>query len=782
MSNISTHINLDKNIVFTEIDFVKLIDKGGNQNIISDGIEKGFRGNWGTKVFNKKTTAENIHERVNNNKYKHSTNGLVQELDKLNYFRSVYHLRQIITPIDKTVKNYGPRRLNLTQFGYICPSDTPDGESCGLTKNMSVGCYITDTVEIRKKDLLNLLSFDKNFIPLNNIVFSHNYNSYYIFCNGEILGIYNNNKEIFNLYNILKLLKRNNIIFNYLTSILINTLDKEIRIATDIGRCVRPLYVIYKGQKIRDLYDDEIELNVLIKRQPNTNINISNIFNKTFIEKLEQEQSPIELIDADEQYYTLIALNEHILNQDRDKYNYMELHPTLCFSVSTNLMPFCEHNPTQRTQLSVGQIKQAVGVTASNYDKRMDNVANILDYPQKGICNTTLLKYLNHNHLPTGVNINIAVITNTGYNMEDAFIFNKSSVEKGLFCNTYYRTYIEIISKDKKEIFTKPSPQYRKKNFNYSKLGSNGIVKENTYINDTDIIIGKLTSLVNDTAEYKDNSSSIHHGDEGIVDKVMTGVDQFNQEFVKVRMIMWRCPIEGDKFGARHYQKGTIGSIIDKEDIPFTKDGIQPDIIVNPAAIPTRMVSGILIEMIVALAMSHLGMFFDGTPFNNIDLSVISDLLESPTININKDGHNILYNGITGEQLDADIYMGNCYYQRFKQMVSDKVQSREIGPYAAMDKQPVKGRGRGGGMRLGEMEFNSLLSHGLSEFLYESITKRSDDYICYISKTSGLIVPYNYLKKYNPTNDEVFPLKLPYSTKLYIQELQQMAILIKIFI
>lgn len=781
MGNISKNINLDNNIRFTEIDFVKLIDKGGNQNIISDGILKGFRGNWGTRVFNKNVTIQNIHERVNTNKYKHSTDGIVQELDRLNYFRSVYHLRQVTTPIDKTLKIQGPRRLHYTQIGYICPTDTPDGASCGLTKNLALGCYITTNIKLNMEDVYNLFNVDKNYISVSNVVFTENYNSYKIFVDGEIVGIYTNNKEVYKFFNLLKLLKRNNIIFSYLTSISINTLEKEIKIATDMGRCVRPLYAVYNNKIVRDSYDNDIDLNTLIKQDVIKKVNINAIRSSKFMKKLEEEQSPIELVDADEQYYSLIAADENIFKNSGNEYNYLELHPTLYFSVATNLMPFIDHNMTNRTQLSVGQLKQSVSYPASNYSIRMDNMANVIDYPQKAICNTSTLKYLYHNNMPTGVNVNVAVLASDGFNMEDAFVFNKGSIEKGLFGNVYYRTYIEVISKDKKEIFTKPEPKFRKKDLNYSKLDDDGVVKVNTYINDNDIIIGKLTSMVNDSREYKDNSVTIHHGDEGIVDKVFRGVDQFHQEFIKVRMLMCRSPERGDKVGARHYLKGVIGNIVDKEDMPTTKDGIQPDLIVNPAGLPTRMTTGILIEMLITLAMSNLGMFFDGSPFNNVELDMIYDMLEMPNINMNKKGNQILYNGVTGEQFEADIFMGICYYQRFKQMVADKSQSRAIGPYAAMDRQPVKGRARGGGLRIGEMELNSLISHGLSEFLYESITKRSDDYICYISKKSGLIVPYNYLEKYNPQNEEVVPVKLPYSSKLFIQELQQMALMIRIY-
>ena len=781
MKNLSTNINLDKNIIFTKLDFFKLIDKGGNQNIITDGITKGFRGNWGTKVFNKKVTVENIHERVNKDKYKHSTDGLVQELDRLNYFRSVYHLRQITTPIDKTLKTYGPRRLHLTQIGYICPTDTPDGGSCGITKNLAIGCSITSTTQINYDLFMNFLHINEFFIPLNNIIFSNHYLSYYIFYNGEIIGIYNNNKNVYNFFNLLKLLKRNNIILTHLTSIYINSLDKEIHIATDVGRCVRPVYVIYKNNKIRNLYDENADLNTLIKSEKNTKFNINTIYSEHFFKQLEDEQSSIELIDADEQYYSLIAIDDATYNIDTSKYNYLELHATLFLSATTNLLSFVNHSPTQRSQLACGQLKQCISFPCSNYQSRMDNFANVLHYPQKPICNTTLTKYLNYNHMPTGVNCRIAVLVGTGFNMEDAFIFNKDSIRRGLFCNTYYRTYIETISKDANEQFIKPDLQYRNKNLNYSKLDDNGIIKVNSYIDEHDVIIGKLTRMANDTVEYKDTSATIHHNDQGIVDYIIRGRDQFNQEFVKVRMLMCRYPEVGDKVGARIYQKGTIGSIVDIEDMPYDKDGNYPDLIINAAAVPTRMVNGILIEIITGLAMSNLGMFFDSIPFNNTDLTIISDILEMPQIQLNKYSNTILYNGITGEQIVADVFTGICYYQRFKQTVCDKIQSRAIGPYSSLNRQPCQGRQRGGGLRIGEMEISSLLSHGLCNFLHESITKRSDDFIVYISKENGTIVPYNSDEHYNPNNEDVIPIHLPFSTKLFFQELQQMNITVKMF-
>ena len=780
MKNLSTNINLDKTIIFTKLDFVKLIDKGGNQNIITDGIIKGFRGNWGTKVFNKKVTVENIHERINTNKYKHSTDGLVQELDRLNYFRSVYHLRQITTPIDKTLKTYGPRRLHLTQIGYICPTDTPDGESCGITKNLAVGCSITSTTRINYDLFMNLLNINEFFIPLNNVIFSNHYLSYYIFYNGEIIGIYNNNKNVYNFFNFLKLLKRNNIILTHLTSVYINSLDKEIHIATDVGRCVRPVYVIYKNNKIRNLYDENADLNTLIKSEKNTKFNINTIYSEHFFKQLEDEQSPIELIDADEQYYSLIAIDEATFNIDTSKYNYLELHATLFLSVAVNLLPFINHSPTQRVQLAVGQCKQSVSMPCSNYQHRMDNFANVLDYPQKAICNTTLLKYLNHNNIPTGININIAFIACPN-NIEDSYIFNKASIRRGLFCNTYYRTYISTIAKDSNEQFIKPDLQYRNNNLNYSKLDDNGIIKVNSYIDEHDVIIGKLTYIANDNIEYKDTSATIHHNDEGVVDMVVRGRDQFNQEFVKVRMIMCKYPETGDKCGARSYFKGVCGLVKEQEDMPFDKDGKYPDVIVNPAGLPTRLVTSVLIECITSFAMSYLGSFFDATAFSYSDMSIISNLLETPLIQVDKNLNGILYDGITGEQYNADIFTGIIYFQRFKQMVSDKYQSRALGPYANLTKQPVKGRQRGGGGRIGEMEISCLLSSGLCNILHESITKRSDDFIVYLSKSTGQIIPMNSEEHYNPNNEDYICVKMPFSTKLFIQELNSMAINIRAF-
>ena len=611
-----------------------------------------------------------------------------------------------------------------------------------------------------------------------------NVNNYYVFFRGKLIGIYCNiNNSLLNFYNVLKLLKRNGII-NYNISIYIDYDNQEIYISNEQGRTIRPLYVIYNKEIIRKRYNGKLLLDKLIKKTNSININNipSNIFyNKEFIKKLENEQSPIELIDSDENYYSLIAFNETIFNENiNDNYQYLEIHPMLILSITCGLIPFTNHNPAPRNVYTCQQFKSSIGMPVTNISKRMDTINYLLKHPQKPIVNTSINKLIKYDEMPTGMNITVAIMTYTGFNQEDSVIINKQSIERGLYNIYYYRTYEEVLEKNKNELFINPDLKYRKNDANYSKLNDDGTINKYTYINDNDIIIGKITKLRDSDLEYKDTSISIHHGDEGIIDQVSKGINYFNNEFIKVKMMMERLPVIGDKFGSRHAQKGVVGRIIEYTNMPFTKDGIVPDIIINPHAIPSRMTIGQLIEVLSASIGINLGMFFEANAFSNMDISLLNDMLESPPNNMNRNSNNILYNGITGEQLKADIFIGPCYYQRFKHMVSDKFQSRDRGAYNNLDKQPIGGRSRGGGMRL-EMELNSLIANGLSEFIKESWTERSDQYIIYVCKESGLMVPYNDEIKYNPENKKINKFYIPYSTKLFIQELEQMNILLRLF-
>ena len=361
--------------------------------------------------------------------------------------------------------------------------------------------------------------------------------------------------------------------------------------------------------------------------------------------------------------------------------------------------------------------KQSIGLFALNYQKRMDTLAFVLNNLEKPLVSTKFAKYINNNELPSGVNAMVAIGCYTGYNMEDSVILNQGAVDRGLFRATFYRTYKDdekkIQSSGREEKFAKPNVKYTRgtKPGNYNKLDERGIIHKDEYVTSDDIIIGKVLPLKNKFDDnghqlYKDCSTSLRSNETGFVDKVYSGRNAEGFRFAKIRMRSDRVPIIGDKFASRCAQKGTVGMIYPQEQMPFNADGISPDLIMNPHAIPSRMTIGQLMECILGKACSILGGYSDCTPFNNIPYDKICDILEANGFNYS--GDEILYSGITGKQMDVKLFFGPTYYQRLKHMVLDKIHSRSSGPVVQLTRQPAEGRSRDGGLRFGEMERDCL--------------------------------------------------------------------------
>ena len=758
------------------------------QDIISEGFRRAFKGNWGVRDTQKNLTDLNLNEVINRDKYAFNKEGIVQDLLRVSYLQTISHLRRVQTPIDSNMKIVGPRKLNATQWGYVCPVDTPDGGNSGLIKNLSIGCMISEpgnsykVIQYLFENTPGFLSYNTNNYIKHNLYNSHTK----IFIDGILAGIYVNN-DILEIFYNLQLLKRNNLKFcptknlNQI-SIAFNYEYKEMYILTDFGRCIRPVYVLK--------YNNETASNELIRKNKHneftykqlvegelTESNNTDLVNKitslkieqSIINILEENQACIELIDPQESLYTLISLKYEDIN--KKKYKYLEINGKLIFGALPSIIPFMNHNPKTRNLFCMAQAKQSVGIFASNFNKRMDTFCHVLHYPQTPLVMTKLSNNIKYNHMPGGCNVVVAITTYTGYNQEDSIIINKSALDRGLFRSSYYRTYIEYIEEG--ETFEIPDVSIRKSGNNYNYLDSNGIIKNNTYITDHDIIIGKTT---NNNGKQVDKSSTIHHNDFGVVDGIYSHSISDTSKFCKVRIRMERTPDFADKFGSRHGLKGVIGMLINQEDMPFTSDGIVPDIIINPHGIPSRMSTGHLLECLTGKSCSNLGSLYDASPFENTnELENIVKMLE--TSNYECYGNEILNNGYTGEQMNAKIFIGVQYYQRMKHMVHDKVQSRDVGPKTILERQPAKGRVRGGGLRLGEMERDSLISHGVSKFLQESYTLRSDNYKCFICKMCGRIGIVNPEKNIYACNfcanqhsfDEV---RIPYCTKLFIQEME----------
>ena len=766
------------------------------EDIISEGFRRAFKGNWGVRDTQKNLTNLNLNEVINRDKYAFNKEGIVQDLLRVSYLQTISHLRRIQTPIDSNMKIVGPRKLNATQWGYVCPIDTPDGGNSGLIKNLSIGCMISEPANSYKvivylfKNTSGFLSYQTNNYIKHNLYISHTK----IFVDGVLIGIYTDN-DILDIYNNLKLLKRNNIKFcskknlNQI-SVAFNYEYKELYVLTDFGRCIRPVYVLK--------YDTNNQINTLIRHEKHDsfswqqlikgeltdteNINIVKAIDSLKLTEdvkniLDEKQACIELIDPQESIYTLICLKKNNINDKT--YKYLEIDGKLIFGALPSIIPFMNHNPKTRNLFCMAQAKQSVGIFASNFNKRMDTFCHVLHYPQTPLVMTKISNNIKYNDMPGGCNVVVAISTYTGYNQEDSIIINKSALDRGLFCSSYYRTYIEYI--DENENFEIPDISIRKSGNNYNYLDKTGIIKNNTYITDHDIIIGKTSNI---SGKPNDKSSTIHHNDFGVVDGIYSHEISDKSKFCKVRIRMERKPTFADKFGSRHGLKGVVGLLLDQADMPFTNEGIVPDIIINPHGIPSRMSTGHLLECLTGKRCCDLGTLYDASPFENTnELENIINMFD--TSNYECYGNEILNNGFTGEPMSAKIFIGVQYYQRMKHMVHDKVQSRDVGPKTILERQPAKGRVRGGGLRLGEMERDSLISHGVSKFIQESYTVRSDNYKCYICKMCGRIGIVNpekniYSCKFCNNNYSFDEVRMPYCTKLFLQEMESQSICMRL--
>lgn len=759
--------------VINKVNVYKIV----KSTIIDSGLRYALStGNWGIKS--------------NKNKQ-----GVAQVLNRMSYNATLSHLRRINTPIEKSGKLVLPRKLHATQWGVICPAETPEGASVGLVKNMSMTANITicsNSINVR-----NLIVEDLGVIPFGldevydvNMFASHTR----VMVNGDIVGVHHEPNV---LYKKLKTLKQKGCI-NIYTSVVWNVQNNEISISTEGGRCVRPLFIIDsdKGYPRCRLTKDVLSK---LKEGQMTWRELC-----TGTGRMDIDDSVIEYMDVEETNSAMIAMNykeviDKTIGQTSvgkiapSRFTNMEIHPSLIMGVLGSCIPFSDHNQAPRVAYQCSMGKQALGTYTSNYRHRYDTMGHVLNYGQRPLVKTNMGTILNNDDLPCGINAIVAIATYTGFNQEDSVILNKSSVDRGLFTSTYYKTYKELNNKNhsngEEEYFTKPDTSVVKnvKPYNYDKLDQTGFIPENTFVKTGDVIIGKvMPTKIDSNIQYKDNSTTLKNNETGFIDrngandKYFTNTNGDGYNFAKVRVRNDRIPTIGDKFASRSAQKGTCGMLYRQEDMPFTGEGIVPDIIVNPHAIPSRMTIGQLMECIMGKACAHLGTHANATAFNGVTVEQISDILEK--CGMERHGNEIMYNSRTGEQIHTEIFIGPTYYQRLKHMVCDKIHSRSgNGPIVLLTRQAAEGRARDGGLRLGEMEVECNWAHGIMHFLKERFMECADNYRVFVCKKCGFMANVNPEKNVfcckNCKNINDFSeLRIPYAMKLLTQEIQTMSI------
>ena len=712
--------------------------------------------------------------------------GIIQDLNRNAMLGTLSHLRRISNPLPPGSNSIGPRKLHNSQWGFICPSESPDGGNVGIINHLAITTQVSFNVsEIGLMDSL----LDQGLIMLQDSVGSDLNQTCKIFLNGKWIGIH---KDPEYLYKIMRLLKLNSLIHLY-TSIYWDIKVNEIYVFCDSGRLLRPVLVLKKmGSKVscpliegdfskmsswnhlirgEHMYKNDPEMSIYDERYHRDEFMIIKDKYEDYLSYLEDNASQIEYIDPLETEGFLIGKSIYSLDKE---YTHCEIHSSLMLSAVVVNIPFPEHSQYPRNVFSCQQTKQAVGLYSSAYNTRFDTFAHVLNYPQKPIVTTRFKKYTDVDKLPYGVNAIVAIASYGGYNQEDGLILNKTSIERGMFNSLYFRSYEDSEESDGSRRIYFDNPQNvsnvkKGKTINYDKLDKNGIVKEGSYVTATDAIIGKVGEETNIDGKRVNTVSgkTIKFSTSGFVDKVVVTKNKDNLRSARVRIRKNKIPTVGDKYASRPGQKGMCGLVLEQEEMPFTKDGIVPDIIINPHAIPSRMTINQLLECVLGKSACLGGFLGDATAFQNNDIHDYAELMKK--YNYNEWGNETMYSGITGEQLTTSIFIGPTYYQRLKIMVADKIHSRGTGPLQSLIRQPAAGRSNNGGLRIGEMERDSILAHGIADFLQESTMERSDKYSVNIDQRTGLIAS-------GEESDDIVNVNMPYAMKMLLQELQTMSI------
>ncbi len=700
--------------------------------------------------------------------------GVTQLLDRTNYISTLSHLRRLQSPLSRSQPNFEARDLHSTHWGRLCPNETPEGSNCGLVKNLSIMASISNEEKYEYvKQLLESLGVVEQTKADTQLIIG----GAKVFANGHI-GYCENPVE---LVNTLRQMRRREELGSEVNVVLYESFSKmgvirEVYINSDAGRVRRPLIIVENG-------------NPKLKTEDLEHLKNGEIDWKYFIKK-----GIIEYLDADEEENAYIAMAPQELSSE---YTHIEIVPYTILGICASLIPYPEHNQSPRNTYEAAMAKQALGIYAANYALRTDSRAHIFTYPQLPLVETNPIEIVGIEERPCGQNCILAVLSLEGYNMEDALIFNKSSVERGLGSSTFYRIY-EAEAKQylggEKDRFETPEARtvgFRGENY-YRSLENDGIIGAETEVLGSDVLVGR-TSPPRFLEEYKefetrgptrrDTSITMRPSERGTVDNVFLTSTSKGNKIVKIKVRDNRNAELGDKFASRHGQKGVIGMLIPQEDLPFTEDGIIPDIIINPHAFPSRMTLGQFMESIAGKLAAITGKPVNGTAFAGDKPETIRKALQE--LGFQSSGKETFYSGITGRKLETEVFVGAVYYQKLHHMVVDKIHARSRGQVQMLTRQPTEGRARGGGLRFGEMERDCLIGHGAAVLLKNRLLDESDRYVVYICDNCGFIAYHNsrqrkYVCNICGEDASVTPVIISYAFKLLLQELMSLDVAPKI--
>ena len=794
------------------------------ERLIESGFKKSFKGKWSATV--QTDDKSKLYKGTIGATDGTEVEGIVQDLNRLSYNSFISHLRKMNLPMDASAKVATPRQLHGSQWGIIDPADSPDGANIGLQKHLAISAYVTKPCSahpiirwLREIAVMKLLEecSPKYLHQLTKV-----------FVNGAWVGALNNPREIMRLF----LLYRRNALIPTYTSARWDIAHNELQVFTDGGRLCRPVFY-YDEEMRRPSYASRAVLETIKGGNYTWNQLVSGFAAKSVPEldpcrvyrigelyagatdfaALSESRAIIEYLDTNESESAMIAMFPR--NVVPGKTTHVEIHPSLIFGVMGNQIVFPENNPSARNNFSCGQGKQAVSLYSSNFASRIDKMGVVLNYGQVPLVKSRYMKYINNEQHPYGENAIVAIMSYNGYNVEDSILFNEGSLKRGLFRTTYYNMYETREEEERTyekrvcNVHAQPTVRGLKPGGDYSALDRFGLIKENTEMDDKKAVIGRVTEQwMADEPKIEDDSVFPKKGQLGVVDRTFITDEASGKRLAKVRIREERMPGIGDKFCSRAGQKGTVGLIIPEEDMPFTDDGIRPDLIINPHALPTRMTIGQLMETLMGKACVMQGGFGDCTAFVNHGSKhqVFGEMLTE--LGYHSSGTQLMYNGMTGERMESQIFIGPTYYMRLKHMVKDKINYRTRGPRTVLTRQTVQGRANDGGLRIGEMERDGVIAHGAAYFLRQSMLERGDEYYMAVCNKSGMIAIYNpaqnlfmspmadgpihfadtltadnqalNIEKMTRFGRSFSVVRVPYAFKLLMQELQAMNVQMRV--
>ena len=697
--------------------------------------------------------------------------GVTQLLDRTNYLSTISHLRRVQSPLSRTQPNFEARDLHSTHFGRICPSETPEGSNCGLVKNLALSAIIS--VSAPSEEIIEKL-FESQVIHFAEVKSDVKKLGTKIFVDGKLIGYHKDGEK---LVENLREMRRTSRIHEHIGISLHQPEEpeatKRLYVNCNAGRVLRPLIIIKDGKS-------SLTVELLDK------------ISKKLISWIDLiKMGVIELVDANEEENCYITFDD----KQTKKFTHLEIYPSSILGAGASIIPYPEHNQSPRNTYESAMAKQSLGFSSPMMNTSTYVRQHLMLYPQTPIVTTQAMGLLGLDKRPAGQNCVVAVLPFDGYNIEDAIVLSKATVDRGFARTFFYRIY-ESEAKQypggMRDNFEIPNSEENIRGYkgekSYRLLEEDGIIASESNVTGGDILIGKTSPprFMEEFREFevqgpyrRDTSVAIRPSETGVVDTIVMTQSNEGGKMFKVRIRDMRVPEIGDKFASRHGQKGVLGILAKNEDLPYTSDGMTPDVLINPHAFPSRMTVGMMLESITGKAAALRGKKFDGSAFVGEKLSQVREIMESSGFKYS--GKEKMYDGRTGKPFPVDVFIGVVYYQKLHHMVADKIHARARGQVQMLTKQPTEGRARGGGLRFGEMERDCIIAYGASMILKDRLLDESDKTSIFICERCGLLAYHDvkqrrYICRVCGDKAEISSVSVAYAFKLLLQEMQSLNI------